>query len=131
MNDEYAYSEPFGALYERPAPEPCPGCSCCTRVLCEAGKLHVLGCLGRTDATDAAVRDAIAVCPCDRAPDSARSVVAARLVGVTDRAERKRIVQEIAERFVYRDNMRHAAGGVVDSPVAELLADGHRTGDPT
>lgn len=123
-----SFPEPFGPIYESPEPAACPGCPCCTRRLCEAGKLSMLGCLGRTSATDPEARNAIAECPCDQAPDSARSVLAARLEGVTDTDARKRIVAEIADSFVYRDRLRHANGGVYGRG-AEAVADQHRTGD--
>lgn len=105
MTDNHAYAEPFGALYESPEPDACPGCSCCTRRLCEAGKLSMLGCLGRTSATDPEARNAIAECPCDRAPDSARAASTARLEGVTDPNERRRIIAALADNYVWADQL--------------------------
>jgi hypothetical protein len=106
MTDEYAYAEPFGPIYETPAPDACPDCSCCTRRLCAVGKLSMMGCLGRTSESDHEIRAAIADCPCDRAPTSARSICAARLEGVTDEAERRRIVEQLADNFLWTEQLQ-------------------------
>jgi hypothetical protein len=111
VTEEYPYAEPFGPLYERIDPDACPECTCCTRQLCEAGKLSMLGCLGRTSATDPEVRDAIAECPCDQAPDSARSVLAARLEGVTDQKERRRIIAELADNYLWAEQLQRGTRG--------------------
>lgn len=69
MTDDYAFPEPFGPIYERPANPPCPDCDCCTAVLCEQGRSNVSGCLLAGD-PDPGLRERLAECPCTTGPDS-------------------------------------------------------------
>ncbi len=46
--DEAPFPEPFGPIYERPAPEPCPDCECCSLRLCEKAKAEHTSCAAQS-----------------------------------------------------------------------------------
>jgi hypothetical protein len=64
-DDDWGMPEPFGPIYERPAGDPCPDCTCCTARLCEAGRKVVGGCKSAAPTAD---REIVRGCPCGRAP---------------------------------------------------------------
>jgi hypothetical protein len=62
----------------------------------------MLGCLGRTSAQDAEIRDAISRCPCATAPGSAIATMQERLHGVTDPEQRAAIISQVSDEFAGR-----------------------------
>lgn len=59
--DDYAFHEPFGPEYVRPASADCPACDCCTTRLCEKGRTSPFGCIGHVNGE---ARETVATCPC-------------------------------------------------------------------
>lgn len=57
--DEALYPEPFDVEYVRPAPAPCPHCSCCSLHLCETAVSRGAACSWLSD--DAGI---VTGCPC-------------------------------------------------------------------